>query len=239
MPEATWPERAAEMSAQVGIAVTEDMARNRHRRIVNDIETAKTTPEPEGIPIPAQPEGSHVGFDIAFFDIESDGLSGWGHQMTCASIVDNFGKVTNASKFDFEQASILDDHGLVVWLRDELEKYDILVAWYGTMFDIPFLNAKLIEYGERPMRDMMLIDPCFKTRGGRYGVKVGSSKLKNVARWLNTPNQKPEVEWMTFKLASMGDDEALAEVMDRCDADVLVMRDIFQHIKPMIRSVHR
>ena len=239
-PDSTWPEVAALFSAELSIPATEDQVRNRHRRILTEIENAKITPPPSsGISVPAQPEGSFVGFDMAFFDIESDGLNGWGSNMTCASITDNFGKVVHATKFDFDQRSVLDDKGLVTWLRDELEQYDILVAWYGTMFDLPFINAKLIEYGERPMRDMLFLDPCFKARGGRYGLKVGSSKLKNVAKWLNTPNQKPEVEWETFKLAAYGDEAALAEVVDRCDADVLVMRDIFQHIKPMIRTIHR
>lgn len=236
----TWAERAAQLSATTQLPITEDMARNRYARVLEQIELAKVTPPPKpGIDIPAQPSGDFVGFTMAFYDIESDGLSGWGHEMTCASITDNFGKTYHQSKFDFDQRSVLDDKGLVVWLRDELEKYDILVGWYGTMFDLPFMNAKLIEYGERPIRDMMYLDPCYKARGGRYGLKVGSSKLKNVAKWLNTPNQKPEVEWETFKLASIGEPVALAEVIDRCDADTKVMRDIFQHIKPMVRTLHR
>lgn len=236
----TWADRAALLASQTQQAITEDMARNRYARILEAIELAKLEPpEPPGIAIPARPEGDFVGFTMAFYDIESDGLNGWGHEITCASITDNFGKTYSRTKFDFDQRNVLDDMELVIWLRDELEKYDILVGWYGTMFDLPFMNAKLIEYGQRPIRDMMYLDPCYKTRGGRYGLKVGSSKLKNVAKWLKTPNQKPEVEWETFKLAAIGDPVALAEVVDRCEADTKVMRDIFHHIKPMVRSLHR
>ena len=238
---ATWKSIAVLLSAEVGGKFTKDMVRNRHARITEDIEAVRNLPPQveRAIEIPANPEGDFVGFNMAFYDIETDGLGAWNHEMTCWSIADNFGKVTNATKFDFPQRSLLDDKGLVVALRDELEKYDILVAWYGTMFDLPFMNGKLLEYGERPIRDMMYLDPCFKTRGGRYGIKVGSSKLKNVAKFFKTAHQKPEVEWSTFKLAAIGDPEALAEVQDRCDADVLTMRDIFQHIKPMIRTLHR
>ena len=238
MPDDTWPDRASTMSAEVGHPITADMLRNRHNRIKESLANRNERPD-NSIPVPSQPEGSFVGFNMAFYDIESDGLSGWGHEMTCASITDNFGRTYHRTKFDFDQRDGLDDKGLVVWLRDELEKYDILVGWYGTMFDLPFMNAKLIEYGERPIRDMMYLDPCYKARGGRYGLKVGSSKLKNVAKWLKTENQKPEVEWSTFKLAAMGDEEALDVVVDRCDADTKVMRDIFHRIKPMVRSLHR
>jgi uncharacterized protein YprB with RNaseH-like and TPR domain len=193
MPSSTWEERARQLSVELLTVITADMARNRHARIVEAIEAAKyAAPEPAGIDIPPQPEGDFVGFNMAFYDIETDGLGAWNHEMTCWSIADNFGRVTNATKFDFPQSNLLDDRGLVVALRDELERYDILVAWYGTMFDLPFMNAKLLEYGERPIRDMMYIDPCYKARGGRYGIKVGSSKLKNVAKFFTTAHQKPD-----------------------------------------------
>ena len=239
-PDSTWPERAASLSAQTGQPVTEDMVRNRYRRATNDIITAKTTPQYESaIPVPAVPEGDYAGFDMAFFDIETPGLNAWGGELTVVGIVDQFGRATVRDRFEFPQRSVLDDRGLLEWTRDELEKYDILVGWYGTMFDLPFINAKLVEHGMTVMRDKMFLDPCFKTRGGRYGLKVGSSKLKNVAKWLNTANQKPEVEWTTFRLASFGDPDAVAELRDRCEADCRAMRDIFQHIKPMIRTIHR
>lgn len=237
---ATWPERAADLSAQTGQPITEDMARNRYRRVTNDIETARITPRYESeVIVPENPEGTYVGFDMAFFDIETPGLSAWGNELTVTGIVDQFGRATVRDRFEFPQSSVLDDRGLLEWTRDELEKYDILVGWYGTMFDLPFLNAKLVEHGMTVLRDKMFLDPCFKTRGGRYGLKVGSSKLKNVAKWLNTSNQKPDVEWVTFRKASFGDPEAVAELRDRCEADCRAMRDVFGHIKQTIRSIHR
>lgn len=239
-PDSSWTERAAALSAALVVPITADMARNRSARVEEDIRLAKMTPRPESaVDIPAVPEGDYVGFDMAFFDIETSGLNAWGSEMTVACIVDQFGKATVRDRFEFKQDSVLDDAGLLEWVRDELEKYDILVGWYGTMFDLPYINAKLVEHGLTVMRDKMFLDPCFKTRGGRYGLKVGSSKLKNVAKWLNTPTQKPEVEWNTFRKASFGDPEAVAELRQRCEDDCRAMRDIFPHIKPMIRTIHR
>ena len=236
----TWAERALILSAQLGVPITADSARNRYQRIVGQIAADKAAPpQPSyGITIPPVPEGDFVGFTMAFFDIETDGLSAWNHQMTVASIVDNFGRMTSANKFEFEQSNVFDDKGLVVWLRDELEKYDITVGWYSTQFDLPFVNAKLLEYGERPIRDHMHLDPIYKARGGRYGIKVGSSKLKNVSKFFGL-EEKPEIEWMTFKLAAIGDPDALAEVIERNRADVRILRQIFHHLKPMVRTIHR
>lgn len=236
----TWPERAAKLSAETGFPITDDMARNRHRRVLQDMELSKITPQPDTlIEVPAQPEGQFVGLSIAYFDIETTDLGVWQGEMTVASIGDVFGNVVTRDRFEFEQRSILDDRGLAVWVRDTLETYDILCAWYGTGFDLGYVNGKLIEHGERPLRDMMFIDPMYKARGGRYGVKVGSAKLKNVAKWLHTPNQKPEVEFRTFRMAGYGDPEALATLRDRCEGDVRTMRDIFAHLKPLVRTIHR
>lgn len=238
-PDATWPERAAQLSASTGQPITEDMARNRHRRVVNDIETHRVTPPEPAIEVPAVPDRDYVGFDIAYFDIETTGLGAYGSEMTCVTIVDQFGNAVTRDKFEFEQRSILDDRGLCVWLRDELEKYDILVAWYGSQFDLSYINARLIMHGERPVADRMFIDPIYKARGGRYGLKIGGSKLKTVAKALRTGHQKPDVEWETFRLAGYGDAEALAEVRARSHEDTFVLRDIFHRFKPMMRTIHR
>jgi uncharacterized protein YprB with RNaseH-like and TPR domain len=237
--DATWPERAAELSARTGLAITEDMIRNRYRRVINDIALDESTPPEASVDVPAVPAEDYAGFDIAFFDIETSGLGGYGNDMTCVTIVDQFGRTVTRDKFEFEQRSILDDRGLCTWLRDELERYDILVAWYGTMFDLSFLNARLIIHGDRPVADRMFFDPCFKARGGRYGLKMGGSKLKTVGKALKIAREKPEVEWETFRLASYGDPDALAEVRNRSMEDTFLLRSIFVRFKPIIRTLHR
>lgn len=236
LPGASKRELAYELRQQTDLPITRDMVKNKLARL--DEELPASRPDSH-IRVPQVPEGDFVGFDMAFFDIETTGLGAYGSEMTCVSIADQFGRVINKTKFDFEQATVLDDKNLVVWARDELEKYDILVAWYGTMFDLPYINARLIMHGERPMRDTMFIDPIYKARGGRYGLKMGGSKLKTVAKALRTENQKPDVEWETFRLAGYGDPTALEEVVSRCNDDVLVLRDIFDRFKPMIRTIHR
>jgi uncharacterized protein YprB with RNaseH-like and TPR domain len=236
----TWPERADILTRVVGVPITEDMIRNRHRRVVNDMDRGNVIPFPESaVVVPHNPAGQYVGFDMAYFDIETQSLSAWNGTMTVVSIADQFGRLTTRDRFEFPQESILDDKGLAVWARDELEKYDILVAWYGSQFDLGYINAKLIEHSERPLRDMLFIDPIYKARGGRYGLKVGSSKLKNVAIWLNTDHQKPELAPSVWLRANIGEAEAVETLRDRCESDCLVMRDIFQHLKPMIRTIHR
>lgn len=238
-PDSTWIDRAVEISAALGIPVTDDMASKRYKRVQQAIKLTEVAPPPEPIEVPEQPQHRFVGFNMAYFDIETTGLGAHGNEMTVAAIADQWGEVKIRDKFEFQQRNVLDDKGLVVWLRDTLEDFDILVAWYGTQFDLSFLNAKLVQHGEKPVRDMMFLDPIYKARGGRYGLKVGGSSLENVGRWLKTPHQKLHVDWETFRLAGYGDPEALQTVRRRCTLDVLEMRDVFAYFKPMIRTIHR
>ena len=76
-------------------------------------------------------------------------------------------------------------------------------------------------------------------RAGSSGLRIGSSKLDNVAKFFRTKNQKSEVDWDTWTLAGTGDPDAIAEVTRHGRADVLVTRDVFNHVKPLIRTIHR
>lgn len=238
-PDYTWAAIARELTGKLGQPISEDMARNRHDRIIEARRLGQVaTPPPNLIEVPPNPEGTAIGFNVAFWDLETTSLGAWTGDLLVGSIVDQYGKTTTRDRFDFPQEGPLDQKGLAVWIRNELEKYDIAVAWNGLNFDIGFLNAKLTFYGERPLRRMLHIDPMFKMRGGRYGMRVGSSKLKNVALYFNTPNQKPDVAPEVWRRADHGDREALDELRTRCEADCLVMRDIFPYAKPYITTIH-
>lgn len=180
-----------------------------------------------------------MGFRLAFYDIETTDLGALMGDILCASIADCWGGVTTRTAHDFLQESPLDDSGVAEWLRDELEKFDILIGWNNFNFDQSFLNARLLRWGKRPLRDIMSIDPMWKARAGRYGARIGSSKLLNVQKFFRVPHEKTEIDWDTWKLAARGDESAMLEVVGHCEADVLVLRDVFNHLKPLVRTIHR
>jgi uncharacterized protein YprB with RNaseH-like and TPR domain len=241
---APWSEVAAVVTAKAGTVVTADAVRNRSKRIEEQAALDLIRPpEPVGeeyfAAIPT-PEDGYVGYRMTFWDIEATGLSAIMGRLICVSFADNWGNVTTRRVTDFPQTSPLDDSGLAVWARDELEKYDIAVGWYSTGYDIGMLNARLMRWGERPIRsDVVHLDPIYKARGGRYGVKIGSSKLDNVAKFFRLPVQKTEIDWDVWALAGMGDESAMDEVVRHCEADVLVTRLAFHNLKPLLKTLHR
>lgn len=214
--------------------------RERLREVEDAYESARviSTDEQEFGNVPV-PKGEFVGFRMAFFDIETTNLGALMGRMLCASVADSWGNVTTRTISDFDQTTVLDDSGLAEWIRDELERYDIVVGWNSSQFDISFIQARLLRWGRRALRqDLMHIDPMYKARPGR-GARIGSSKLDNVAKFFRTPDQKTALDWDTWNLAAAGDEAAMALVVEHCEADVLVLRSVFQNLKPLIRTVHR
>lgn len=238
--------------ADVALALTEtsgrpytaDQVRNRLRRINESIrahETAQviSVDEREWADLES-PQDGFVGLRMAFFDIETTNLGAIMGRLLCWSIADNWGNITNSRYTDYDQDSPLDDRGVCVALREELERYDIIVGWNSSNFDASFLNARLLRWGERPLRqDIIHNDPMYKARQGKYSARIGSSKLDNVSRFFRTSEQKTPLDWDTWNLAAMGDQKALDEVQTHCDQDVLVLRLVWNHLKPLIRSYHR
>lgn len=230
------------VTAEFGTLVSSEAVRKRLIRIRENAEMAEALPvviENEETFVDDQPADGFKGLRHAYWDLETTDLSAFMGRLLCASIADAWGTITTRRVTDFPQESPLDDSCLAEWVRDELERYDLLIGWNSFNFDTSFLNARLLRWGKRPMRDMLQIDAMYKARWGRYGARVGSSKLDNASRFFRTKDTKSVVDWDTWNLASMGDEKAMDYVVAHCEADVLVLRDTFNHLKPLVRTIHR
>ncbi len=239
-PDDTDAQLALKFTAIAGFPATEDMVRNRLRRIDRQAEVFSIAPPTNSAKVvgAAAPD-TFVGLRQCYWDLETTGLKAFQENLLVSSVGDEWGNIQTRTLFDFPQASIIDDRGLAEWTRDELKKYDIAVGWNSVLFDVPMLQGRLEWNGSDLLPDMMHIDPMYKARGGRYGMRVGGASLKNVSHFYRTPNTKPELEWSIWKRVSAGDKEAMEILIDRNRADVLVLRDIFEHMRKFVRVVHK
>ena len=131
----------------------------------------------------------------------------------------------------------INDRKLVVASRDELEKYNLVIGWNSKLFDLPFLNARLAQYGERPFRPQFHMDPMYYARGS--GLRIGSSKLDNVQKFFSLPETKTPITWDDWKRAAMGDKPAMDNVVDHCEQDVKVLSMAYWKLLPMAANIHR
>src|SRR6266403_1464490 len=94
---------------------------------------------------------------IGLWDIESSSLDAEYGQLLCAVIGEYRSEAPLAPQLkvytlaDYENCR-WDDRSLACNMRDDLEQFDLVLTYNGARFDLPFLNTRLIETGERGAR---------------------------------------------------------------------------------------
>lgn len=137
------------------------------------------------------------------------------------------------------------DQHLACAIREELESYDGMVTWNGKMFDLPFLNDRLmLTAGERRVRPMFHLDPMYQARQGRAAMT--SSRLDWVAKALGCPFEKTPLTMNTWTEAEA---EAIAHfklgrsnfdyIMEHNDHDLDVTEWVYDCLKSRIQNISK
>lgn len=178
---------------------------------------------------------------VTFFDTESTDLSAsWG-RLLCCSYVDLGSDEVETHRIDkkpWKGGDLIDDSKLAVAIRDRLEQADMIAGWNSIRHDVPLLNARLALAGERLLRVPRHLDLMYYVSGrnGGHGMKIGSRRLDSAAKFFSLENQKTETDGRTWQLAATGDKKAMSTVVDHCELDVLVTRDLFPHLAPQVKK---
>lgn len=196
-----------------------------------EVKRRRVLPDGPKAVMPIVPADDFKGLTMGYFDIETT----FSTQpiMLYGAIADQFGLVEGFRK----GPSIVDDRDLVNDYARALEKYDIIVSWNGKMFDIPVLNGRLAYHGLPPVNVAMHIDAMYYAGMGQ--MRIGRRSLQSVSEYFEAANRKTPLSVRTWDKAMSGDDEAYELIVEHCDADVLVLRDVFMSIKRQIRNIHR
>jgi uncharacterized protein YprB with RNaseH-like and TPR domain len=179
---------------------------------------------------------------VVFFDTESNSLeASWG-RILCCSFVDLDGKpkTYRGDKRPYKGTDIVDDSKLVSAIKSELEQADIIVSWNGILHDIPLLNSRLGLAGIEPIRigekfGNFHLDLMYYVRGASH--KIGGSKLDTAAKFFRVENEKTPLDGRLWQLAAAGDSKAMNEIVGHCEADVLVLRDLWPKLAPSVKKV--
>jgi uncharacterized protein YprB with RNaseH-like and TPR domain len=177
----------------------------------------------------------YVGPKIAFWDLETTFSTQ--PRILTGAIADGFGQVTSFTLDTHPGEDWLDDSQLAVAIRDALEGYDIIVGWNSKLFDVPVLNGRLRYHALRPLQAQMHVDLMYYA-GGQF-MRIGSKSLKSVSEFFDSPNRKTPLSPALWDRADHGDREAYETIIEHNIADVLVTRDVWPHLQPMIRTIHR
>lgn len=173
-----------------------------------------------------------------------------GQVLTC-SFLENHPDLTDGKAYTFRvdeprfnkrplitkpgKSRILSDAKLVVAIRDELEKYDLIVGHNIRRFDIRFLNARLAAAGERPLKTHFVLDTMYAVDG----MAIGGRSLDTLIKFFGLKAKKTPINWEDWKNAAAGNEEALNNVQIHNLADVEALKELYPKVLPYVANLHR
>lgn len=104
------------------------------------------------------------------------------------------------------------------------------------LYDVPFLNARLLKHGERPLERRLHVDLMYYARG--QSMRIHSSRLDAVAKFFNFAEQKTDMNPDKWTQAFELQKDAMDYVVEHCEADVKVLKAAFDTLKQFVRNVH-
>lgn len=181
---------------------------------------------------------------FAVVDIETTDLKGDKGFMLCCGIKPLGGKprVIGLREYSRPVRRLNIDGGLVLAVRDALEGYDGFITWNGIMFDIPFLNDRLMLNGHDPLERRFHIDVMYYARQGKS--TFTSSRLDWVSKSLGVKSRKTPLEMNTWKMAEAeaitgfrGGQANYDQIVAHNVADLEVTEQVYERLKPRISQI--
>lgn len=181
------------------------------------------------------------GFKIGYLDIETDGLKADFSTMLTWCIKEKGGKIYSDSITKEELFDGKADKRIVKSLIDKMKEYKIIVTYFGSVFDIPYIRTKALHYN---MEFPAYIVYTEYTKSGKeiirtkpelihwdiyYTVKaklnLSRKSLDNACDYLGIVGKTP-IDKDVWRKAKYGDKDAIKEVLVHNRGDVKILEEL-------------
>ena len=130
------------------------------------------------------------------------------------------------------EAIFQDDKRIVTSLYNLINQADILVAYNGRNFDIPYMNQRFLVYGFEPYVPAHIVDP-YETAKSVF--RFSSNKMDNIATQLGLQN-KIKTDFSLWKGCMSGDKKSLDDMLTYNKQDVVVLEEIYCQLLPWMKN---
>lgn len=144
----------------------------------------------------------------------------------------NESKITSVSNLEFDWSKPSDDKESVLAVWKALDEADIVVAHFGSKFDLPVMNARFVFYGLPPPSPYKIVDT--KIEAAKV-FKFPSNKLEGLARFFGV-GKKHKTDFDLWKGCMWGDQSAWRKMVAYCRHDVWVLDKVYRKLRPFIVS---
>jgi uncharacterized protein YprB with RNaseH-like and TPR domain len=142
-------------------------------------------------------------------------------------------KVISITDYESWDTDRTDDSGVIADFADVYRQAEIVVTYFGKRFDLPYINAKMAEYGQEFLPNTPHLDLFFTVKSN---LALSRKSLQNVGYHLGLSAEKTPVEGRIWKKAATGDPKSVKYIVDHCKADVLLLEEAYYRLRPLIRQ---
>jgi len=164
------------------------------------------------------------GYKIGYFDIETDNLfADFGTVLSwCIKLKD--GDITSSVITKEEIFSGDLDIRLIEEFVYEANKYNILIGYNSTNFDLPYMRAKALHYGlDFPSYGDIYHWDLYYTVKSK--LRLSRKSLDNACDYLNIKGKTP-IQREVWRKAKYGDKKALSIVLEHNKGDVVILEKL-------------
>lgn len=170
---------------------------------------------------------------ILLFDIEATGLNAAFGTILCIGSKWHGEKQVAVPTILDANKDMLSDKKLVADFAKRWNEADYVVSWYGKRYDEPMIQTKLLRHKLAPLSPKPHLDLWFTAR---YQFKLHNNRLAAWEQFLGTEHSKTPIDFESWLQAAHGNKAAIAEVVEHCRKDVLVLEEIFDKFRPWIKG---
>lgn len=129
--------------------------------------------------------------------------------------------------------NIKDDRALVRDLWSLLEQADIVVAHNGDKFDIPWVRARAIKYGLKPLNSKKFVDTL---KVAKSLVRLPSNSLDSITKYYNLRPKLGNAGFPLWRACMRGDPQAFLDMETYNRGDLDALEDVYLLFRPHMRN---
>lgn len=171
--------------------------------------------------------------NILSWDLETSNLNADYGVILCAgykTVGKGSGKVISVQ--DYEGDILRREKALLKDLCVELLTADCWLTWFGTYFDIPFVNSRLLYHNLPTLPANFTHIDGWKVSRNR--LKLRNNRLNTVQEFLGTKTAKDAVLGPVWIKALAGCQKSLRYIINHCKKDIKALDEVYQRLRPLI-----
>lgn len=124
------------------------------------------------------------------------------------------------------------DKQLMEHVHDTLLKADMIVGFYSKLFDLPWLEARMLSHGLAPLPSIPHVDLYFTAK---THLKIHSRRLANLIDFLGLKAEKTRLSGPIWIRAGAGHTPSIRYVVKHCRHDINALEQAYTLLRPLVR----